>query len=338
MPSGVPSQWGAGEISVGRNTTYKGMRTLFLFVLLGAVLVAGCSSGPAKQPVPEPPGPSSPSGPGPGQPPSPPPPTTVTPPAPPTASPSRAVEPSLADKKQAQRLALDAAILLDEGKEAEAKAKLTDALKLDSRNDLANLLMSTITDDPMKLGAKSFPYKVQSGDKLSKISELYLKDQYKFYLLARYNNIAVPRSLKAGQVIRVPGTAPVLPVAISATTPTPVHPPPKSTVPASPQAEHSCQEGLQLLSAADKDRAYDAFLQCWKSDPGNQQARAQVESLRPELVRTHDRAAREAFRKQDLDACIKEWDRVLQLDPGNETARLERQRSIELKKHFEEVK
>jgi len=234
-------------------------------------------------------------------------------------------------------LALDAAILLDEGKEAEARTKLTEALTLDGHNDLANLLMSTITDDPSKLGTKSFPYKVQPGDKLSKISELYLKDQYKFYLLARYNNISVPRSLKAGQVIKIPGTPPVLPVSSPSTHPPPKPPPlPDST--RSPQADRSCQDGSSLLAAGDKDRAYDAFLQCWKADAANQQARAQVESLRPELVRIHDRAAREAFRKQDLDTSIKEWDRVIQLDPGNDVARLERQRSIELKKHFEEVK
>jgi tetratricopeptide (TPR) repeat protein len=313
------------------------MRTLFLFVLLGALLVAGCKNEPAKQPVPEPPGTTPPSGPGPGQPPGPTPPKTVSPPAPPGGALPPAVESSLADKKQAQRLALDAAILLDEGKEAEARAKLAEALKLDSRNEIAKLLMSTITDDPSKLGAKSFPYKVQSGDKLSKISELYLKDQYKFFLLARYNNITVPRSLKAGQIIRIPGTAPILPLS------TPAHverPPPRPPLPADPVPVRSTQyqEGVQLLAAGEKDRAYDAFLQAWKSDAGNQQARAQVESLRPELIRIHDRAAREAFRKQDLDTSIKEWDRVLQLDPGNETARLERQRSVELKKHFEDVK
>ncbi len=197
--------------------------------------------------------------------------------------------------------------------------------------------MSTITDDPSKLGTKSFPYKVQPGDKLSKISELYLKDQYKFYLLARYNNISVPRSLKAGQVIKIPGTPPVLPLT-SAPAPTRDHPPPKPPLPSDSTRSTQYQEGVQLLATGEKDRAYDLFLVAWKSDAGNQQARAQVESLRPELVQLHDRRAREAFRKQDLDTSIKEWDRVLQLDPGNETARLERQRSIELKKHFEEVK
>jgi LysM repeat protein len=311
------------------------MRTVFLTILLGAVLLAGCGSKPAKDAASQGPGTTAP----PDESTSPVPPTGRTPQeakSPPVPPPRP--EASLADKKQAQRLALDAAILLDEGKEAEARAKLTEALTLDSRNDLANLLMSTITDDPSKLGTKSFPYKVQPGDKLSKISELYLKDQYKFYLLARYNNISVPRNLKAGQVIKIPGTPPVLPPP----TQTRDHPPPKPILPSdssrTTQTERSCQEGSSLLAAGDKDRAYDAFLQCWKADAGNQQARAQVESLRPELVQLHDRKAREAFRKQDLDTSIKEWDRVLQLDQGNETARLERQRSIELKKHFEEVK
>jgi tetratricopeptide (TPR) repeat protein len=232
-------------------------------------------------------------------------------------------------------LALEAANLLDEGKEAEARAKVTEALTLDGRNDLTLLLISTITDDPIKVfGTKSFPYTVRPGDKLSKISEQFLRDQYKFCLLARYNNISVPRGLRAGQVIRIPGTPPVLPP--TQPLPGPIRPAGNPQSPTHPDSRY--QEGLQLLAAGDKDRAYDAFLQCWKADAGNQQARAQVESLRPELVQLHDRKAREAFRKQDLDTSIKEWDRVLQLDQGNETARLERQRSIELKKHFEEVK
>jgi hypothetical protein len=42
--------------------------------------------------------------------------------------------------------------------------------------------MSTITDDPMKLGAKSFPYKVQSGQVVQDL-RVVSQDQYKFYLL-----------------------------------------------------------------------------------------------------------------------------------------------------------
>jgi DNA-binding SARP family transcriptional activator len=78
-------------------------------------------------------------------------------------------------------------------------------------------------------------------------------------------------------------------------------------------------------------------MQASKLDPKDQRPRAEVEKLKPELIAAHDRKAREAFRRQDLNASIKEWDRVLELDPNNETARLERQRVEELKKHLEGV-
>jgi hypothetical protein len=35
--------------------------------------------------------------------------------------------------------------------------------------------------------------------------------------------------------------------------------------------------------------------------------------------------------RQDLDGAIRSWDRVLAIDPVNETARLERQKALRLK-------
>jgi DNA-binding SARP family transcriptional activator len=78
-------------------------------------------------------------------------------------------------------------------------------------------------------------------------------------------------------------------------------------------------------------------VQSLRLEPKDQRPRAAAEQLKPELIALHDRKAREAFRRQDLNTTIKEWDRVLELDPNNETARLERQRAEELKKHLEGV-
>jgi len=291
--------------------------------LICTTLLVACAT-PAKAPPPSPQPTQSPTSQ--GQEPSPP---AREPVAQPTSLAAPAT-PSTADKAGAQELALHAVSLLDEGREAEAKAELTKALALDHNNALAESLMSQITDDPAAtLGSKSFRYIAKQGDTLSKIAETFLKDQYKFYILARYNNIAVPRSLRAGQVIKVPGS------------------PPPSTAPAakaegieqgkSAQAEHLYQDGQQAVRDGDKDRAYDFFIQAVRLEPKDQRSRAAAEQLKPELVALHDRKAREALRRQDLNTTIKEWDRVLELDPGNETARLERQRAEELKKHLEGV-
>jgi tetratricopeptide (TPR) repeat protein len=297
-----------------------------LILIISAALLAACST-PSKAPAPSP-EPTQPAVP-PSQPPS----AQPAPPATRSPSPATPAAPSVADKAQAQELALHAVNLLDEGREAEAKAELTKALSLDHNNVLADSLMNQITADPTaSLGTKSFRYTARQGDTLSKIAEAFLKDQYKFYILARYNNIAVPRSLRVGQVIKVPGNAaPPLPVAVPVARAESVEQG-KST-----QAEHLYQDGQQALRDGDKDKAYDLFVQSLRLEPKDQRPRAAAEQLKPELIALHDRKAREAFRRQDLNTTIKEWDRVLELDPNNETARLERQRAEELKKHLEGV-
>jgi tetratricopeptide (TPR) repeat protein len=223
---------------------------------------------------------------------------------------------------------------LDEGREGEAKAELAKALSLDHGSVLAASLMTQITADPAgTLGLKSFRYTVKPGDTLSRIAEAFLKDQYKFYILARYNNIAVPRSLRVGQVIRVPGTEPPLQAVPSAATDK------GDSVESGKSAhvERLYQDGQQAIRDGDKDKAYDLFMQALRLEPKDQRPRTAAEQLKPELIAQHDRKAREAFRRQDLDTSIKEWDRVLELDPNNETARLERQRAEELKKHLKSV-
>ena len=60
-------------------------------------------------------------------------------------------------------------------------------------------------------------------------------------------------------------------------------------------------------------------------------------SLRRELAVQHERDARTAFAKQDLDGAIRNWDRVLELEPGNDTARLEKQKAVKLKNTIENL-
>jgi hypothetical protein len=109
------------------------MRTVFLFVLVGAVLLAGCGSKPVKQP-PEPREPVPRQEQAQGSLPARPANDWDAAPVQPIPKPP-AVEPSLADKKQAQRLALDAAILLDEARRPR-RSQAWRALKLDSQTIL----------------------------------------------------------------------------------------------------------------------------------------------------------------------------------------------------------
>ena len=159
-----------------------------------ALALAGCAT---QEPVPAPaPAPA-------------PPPVVAAPePAKPAPPPEPQLTPAQA-KQQAQKLTIEAVDQLQNG-ESTARAKMLDqAQTLDPANDLARKMQEQIKADPQKeLGAVFFRYTVQRDDSLSKIAQTYLGDRFRFYILAKYNDIANPSQLAAGQVIKVPGRGP----------------------------------------------------------------------------------------------------------------------------------
>jgi Tfp pilus assembly protein PilF len=219
--------------------------------------------------------------------------------------------------QEVQRSMSSALDHLQAGQEDQAEAELTRILQSDPNNRLATSLLRQIKDDPVaSLGRESFAYRVQPGESLSRIAQRFLNDLHLFYILARYNNIKVPRNLAGGQMIRVPGKAPAAasssptPAAAAPAAPSPPPFPPAATVTTPPSP------------AADTDAA----------------AASRVARQRSEAVARHSRAARAAFAKQDLDAAIKSWDAVLEIDPDNRTAQLERQKVLGLKEKLGKVK
>lgn len=204
--------------------------------------------------------------------------------------------------------------LLEAGNEEQASIELQRVLQTEPGHKLAQNLLRQIKDDPVAmLGRESFSYRVQPGESLSKIAGRFLNDVHQFYVLARYNEIKVPRQLAGGQMIRVPGKAPPpapapAPVPVPAPATTPVVTAPPKPAPAPPAA----------------------------SEPTNEAAlQAQRQK---EAINRHTRAARAAFAKQDLNGAIRAWDSVLELDPNNRTAQLERQKAIDLKEKLTKVK
>ena len=136
-------------------------------------------------------------------------------------------------------------------------------------------------------------------------------DIYLFYGLARYNDIKVPRQVQGGQQIKVPGKAPppgstqAPPAPPTPAPPPPAPPPPAPPPPAPPPPASPPPAAPVTPPPAPPDPAV--------------------------LIATYSRAARAAYAKQDLDGAIVNWDRVLELDPNNSTAKLERQRAVDLK-------
>jgi tetratricopeptide (TPR) repeat protein len=256
-----------------------------------------------------------------------------TPPAPTPAPPPPPVDPAIA-RPQAQKLALEAVDQLQNGDEAAARGTLDRALALDPANDLARKLSDQIRADAQKeLGAVFFRYTVQKDDTLSKLAQQYLGDRFRFYVLAKYNDITNPSRLSAGQVIKLPGKGPLPSVA------TPAEQPPVKPVEATPKPRDEVAEMLakaaDLEKAGNLEGAYLVYADVLQRAPNNPDATKRRDAVRTGLVRTYDREATQAFQRQNLDLAIEKWDRVLELDPANRKARLERDRAADLKRRMQ---
>ncbi len=298
--------------------------------VVSAALIAGCAS--------EPKGPSTPA-PAPGTPPvSAAGPTSATPPAPaaPELSPAQA-------KAQAQKLALEAIDQLQNGDETGARTTLASALRLDAANELAKKMLDQVDADAQKeLGPTFFRYTVQRDESLSKLAQQYLGDRLRFYILAKYNDIANPSRLAAGQVIKIPGKAP--PPGAAARPPGATEAPDATAKPAPVEPDAAAradlaellQKGRQQQRNGDLEGAYGTFGEAVTRFPGNRDAVMQRDGAKVALVRSYDREATQAFQRQNLDLAIAKWDRILELDPGNQKAKLERERALDLKKRMTE--
>lgn len=117
-------------------------------------------------------------------------------------------EAPLADDATPRQRLSRAIVLLDAGQAEAAKSELKRVLAASPRDATAQRLLSQIETDPEKLlGAQSYAYTVVAGDTMSAIAEKHLGDALMFYALSRYNGLASPRALGAGQILRMPGSA-----------------------------------------------------------------------------------------------------------------------------------
>lgn len=287
--------------------------------LVAALALSACATKPA-DPPPEP---------------------AATTPAAPAPAPEPPPPPTPAMQAQAQKVAQGVVELLEAGNEEQARAELQRALSLDPANKLALNLQKQMSEDPQAtLGRESFPYVVRSGDTLSRIAGRFLGDIYAFHILARYNNIKVPRQVGEGTTIRIPGKAPPPEVA-RPTRPVPTKPepapepapPPVAAAPVAPAEPSAGEKAFRSAEASAKAGNLERALADYKqaASLGIAAAGPKVDATSKRLVDTHSRNARSALARQDLDGAIKSWDKVLELDPANDTAKLERQKALRLK-------
>jgi len=279
------------------------LRRLWVLAGVGALVACGSTKPPPVAPVPRPA-------------------ETQTPqpqPAPqlPDTQPGEAAPPGVPPLSGValQRAFPSAVELLEQGQEEQAEQLLRQLLQAEPNHRQAASLLRQIREDPATLMGRegSFTYRVQPGETLSRIAQRLLGDTYLFYALARYNGIKVPRQLAGGQTIRVPGKAPPAaapPAPAPAPAPAPSPPAPQPAPPPPPPPAPPPPPDPAEVAAREKAAA----------------------------ITRHTRAARAAMAKQDLDGAIAAWDKVLQLDPENRTAQLERQKAVDLKERLKKVR
>jgi len=323
-------------IDMTNSSVRAGKRGLRLWATV-ALALAGCATqepAPAPAPAPAPP------------------PVVVAPEPPkPVPPPEPQLTPAQA-KQQAQKLTIDAITQLQNGEVVAAQKMLEQAQALDPASDLTKKLLDQIKADPQKeLGAVFFRYTVQRDDSLSKIAQTYMGDRYKFHILAKYNDIANPSKLAAGQVIKVPGKGPAAAAAAAAPA---IPATPAGRAPAADAADDAAkaaaieaatprnaamalmQQGRDMQKAGNLEGAYEAFREAALRDPGNRDAALQRDASRQALARRYEREATQAFQRQNLDEAIGKWDRVLALEPSNQKAKLEKERAMDLRKRMNE--
>jgi len=268
------------------------------------------------------------------------------------AAPAQAAQPAVADvrpavhaapeippaeaRPMAAKMALQAVDQLQVGDEAAAKATIEQALKLDPANDLAKKLLDQINADAQReLGAVFFRYTVQPADTLSKLAQQYMGDRFRFWILAKYNDIGNPSRLGAGQVIKIPGRQPATPPPPVVEAPPRAEPPPPAPAPEpKPELADALKKGADQEKAGNLEAAYATYGDAAARFPSSADAVKKRDAAKVALIRQLDREASQAFQRQNLDLAITKWDRVLDLDPNNRNARLKREQALDLKKRM----
>ena len=184
--------------------------------------------------------------------------------------------------------ASEAEVILTEliaGDQAPARKRLRVLLKRDPMNPSARLLSDSLERDPTALmGPVSYPYVVREGETILDLSQRLLGNRLKAYQLSRYNALATPVVLVAGQTLRIPGE---LPRAEPVRRAEPLRPPPmqprakpsllKPAVPvvsakpaANPIAARQARAaGLAALNQQNVARAVTLLRRAAALDPGN---------------------------------------------------------------------
>jgi hypothetical protein len=280
---------------------------LALTLLAWFAFLAGCATPPEPVKPPEPVAKPEPE----------PEPPAPEPEAPAAKAPLRPMLTGPAARAEVQKILKQSFDWLDAGEEEKARVELEYARQLEPDNKQVACLWRGVTADPITaLGKESTNYSVRPGESLGTIARRAMGDVCEFYILARYNQIKVPKQLGAGQTIRLPGRVALAPDTAPAPAPAPA-PVAKPESKPEPKPEPVAAPKPAPAPVPSPD--------------------AEEKARRAEIDR-HHRNAQAAYRRQDLNTAIREWDAVLAIDPGNSLALARKQEALDLQRRLEKLK
>jgi tetratricopeptide (TPR) repeat protein len=188
--------------------------------------------------------------------------------------------------------------LLQNGDAQGADVELHDYLRRVPENTSAMYLIGQIeTPLPKLFPQKHFSVKVAKDETLSSLAHTYLGNSLAFYGLARYNGMTVPSRVAEGQSIRIPKT---------------------------PDAMQALARIAAVAAAPLAPGVAGVPLDGSPSKP----------EMDHRLANEYYEQGLVAFQRQDLDAAIVAWDKVLAIDPNYKNAQLSRAQAIRLKSNL----
>ena len=96
------------------------------------------------------------------------------------------------------------------------------------------------------------------------------------------------------------------------------------------------QQGMAQQKSGNLEGAYASFSEAARNEPGNRDAALQRDAIEGGAAAQLRPRGAQAYQRQNLDLAIKKWDQILELDPNNQKAKLERERAVELQKKMSE--
>lgn len=177
-----------------------------------------------------------------------------------------------------------------------------------------------------------FNVRLRAGQTLSALSRHYLDDPLKFFALARYNGIAAPNRVAAGQLIRIPLTEHASRVRIAEM--------------GSPDADDPIDESSGLDDSAGAGDTEAAGSNAGGDNGGNDKGATADEQTDTDatlsdadraLIRRYYRKATIAFQQQDLDQTLRYCGRVLEMDGDHQHCLSYRDRAEALQRRLDRI-